>query len=153
MWEEVWNRKDRTLLLLIPTAEFARQEPFVRQLPHVRVVDWRKEFLQTLRPDQRFLNLRVQSELDRLKVWVKSNEGSIICVINTEYALSRFDPNERQLFWRGLWLDFPYCTSIVVFSVLDSPELLPCNLEQWRASRRLVNPDEFAGGGTDAQDD
>ena len=30
MWEKVWNRKDRMLLLLIPTAEFARQEAFVQ---------------------------------------------------------------------------------------------------------------------------
>lgn len=153
MWEDVWNRKDRALLLLIPTAEFARQEPFVHQLPHIRVIDWRMEFIRTLRPDQRFLNLRVQGELDRLKAWVNSNEGSILCVINTEYALTRFDFNERQLFWRGLWMDFPYSRSIVVFSVLDSPELLPSNLEQWRAGRRIVDTYEFAGGGIDVQND
>jgi hypothetical protein len=108
--------------------------------------------LKAVRPDQKFLNLRAQSELDRLKAWVKSNEGSILCVINTEYALTRFDPNEREAFWRGFRTDFPYCKSIIVLGVLHSPELLPCNLEQWRASGRLVILDEFAGGGTDAQD-
>ena len=128
------------------------QESFVHRLPHVRVIDWRKEFLKAVRPGQQFLNLKAQSELDRLKACVKSNEGSILCTINTEYALTRFDPNERQTFWRGLRTDFPYCKSIIVFGVLNSPELLPCDLEQWRTSSRLVNPEEFAGGGTDAQD-
>jgi len=137
MWEEVWNRKDRTLLLLIPTTDFDRQEAFVHQLPLVRVIDWRAQFLEGLRPGQRYMNLSVQNELDRLKGWVKSSEGCILCVIHTEYPLTRFSRNERQLFWRGLWTDFPYSSSIVVFTVLDSPELLPDNLEQWKANDRL----------------
>jgi hypothetical protein len=152
MWGEIWNRKDRTLLFLIPTSEYRHQLSYATRLPHVRVVDWREEFLNDVHPGQKFLNVRAQSELDRLKEWVKSDEGRILCVINTEYSLTRLDPNEREAFWLGFRTDFPYCKCIIVFGVLHSAELVPSNLDQWRAAGRVVKLDEFAGGGTNAQD-
>jgi hypothetical protein len=143
VWQEIWGKRNKTLLYLVPPNLYGRQEAVAYQLPSVNVIDWREEFLRTVRPDQRHLNLTVQGELERLKQY-SDERGGILCFINTEYMLTRFDRSEREAFWRGLWSDFPYCQSVIVFSVLDSPELLPTgiNFEQWEASGRVIRPPE-----------
>lgn len=141
MWQEIWGKRDKTVLYLVPPNLYARQEAVAYQLPSVSVIDWRAEFLRMVGPEQRYLNLTVQGEIDRLK-WISDEKGGILCFINTEYMLTRLNRAEREAFWRGLWGDFPYSRSVLIFSVLDSPELLPAgiNLEQWEAAGRVIRP-------------
>lgn len=141
MWQDLWEWRDKTLLFLIPKHLYASQELFARRLPAVSIIDWREEFLRTVQLEQKYLNLSVQTELDRIKTWSETKAQSILC-INTEYALTRFTYNQLQMFWRGLWRDFPYSKSIIIYGVLDSPELLPDNLEQWKASNRVLSSQE-----------
>lgn len=147
MWQDVWGRRDKTLLYVIPPEYYARQEALAYQLPHITVIDWKAEFLNSINQTQRFLNLSAAGELNRLKQFSETRKG-ILCLINTEYALSRFDRQERELFWRGLWTDFPYSKSIIVFTVLDTPELLPggMDFELWEAGGRVKRPFESVGG-------
>lgn len=116
-----------------------KQKSLARQLSYVsQVIDWREQFLNSRRPAQSFLNLTGQGELDRLKAWTEYYNRTILCVVNNEYALSRLSYTERQLFWQGLWSDFPYAKSVLIYAVLDSQEILPSNLDQWQASERLI---------------
>ncbi len=143
MWQDAWIRRDKTLLYLIPRDQFSRQEALAHQLPHANVVNWREEFLRTVRPSQRYLSLSVQGELDRLKQ-IGEIRKSILCFINNEYFLTRFNGPERAAFYRGLWSDFAHHQSIIVFTILDSVQLLPSGveLEQWEMSGRVKRPQQ-----------
>src|SRR5690349_2239825 len=101
MWERFWNERNRTLLLLIPKEKFAQQTNITNSFPHVFTIDWQHEFLNTVIPNQKKLNLTVQNELDRLKDWSNKRVGNVISIINTEYLLTYFNINQRQLFWRA----------------------------------------------------
>lgn len=141
--QDVWSKRDKTFLFLIPPEKYARQGTVVEELRSpITIVDWRANFLQSVQPEQRYLNLTVQEELNRLKNLSAKNKGKILCVINTEYALMRFNHDERQAFWRGLWTDFPYSDSAIIYGVLDTPELLPSRVEfeQWEAGKRVLRP-------------
>jgi hypothetical protein len=141
--KEAWKKRDRTFLFLIPPEKYARQRAFVDELrPAVTIVDWRANFLQSVLPKQRYLNLTVQSELSRLKDLSVQHKNKYLCMINTEYALMRFKPDERETFWRGLWTDFPYSDSVIIYTVLNTLELLPqrVEFEQWEANGRVLCP-------------
>ncbi len=132
--------RDRTLMLLIPPERYARQPDFVAaHLSGVIVLDWRAEFLRTVRPAQRYLNLSVRGEVERLKQASAARKGDALCFINTEYALAHFSYDERQEFWRALWGDFPYSDAILIYAALDARELLP-DLEQWKQAGRVLSP-------------
>ena len=144
MWQELWARRDRTALYLVPPEKYNQQEYLAHLLPHVKVIDWREEFLQTATPTQRYLNLSVKSELDRIRK-IGDSAKRVFCLINNEYFLTRLTARDRQRFWLGLWNDFPHTTGIIVFSVLDTPELLPdkIDLENWRKRGRLFSSDNL----------
>lgn len=140
MWSRFQHSRECTLILLIPPSRFARQEEFVyEKLDAIdAVLDWRAEFLSAVKPTQRYLNLSVRGEVQRLKEVSAVRAGQALCIINTEYALARFGSDERQEFWRALWADFPYNQSILIYAALDSPALLPFNLERWKAAGRVL---------------
>jgi hypothetical protein len=142
MWKKRFQHsRERTLLLLVPPERFARQEEFVyEKLSAISVLDWRAEFLQTVKTGHKHLNLSVRGEVERLKEASAARPGQTLCVINTEYALTRFSYDERQEFWRALWGDFPYNESILIYSALDAPALLPLHLERWKAAGRVLPP-------------
>lgn len=138
---DVWSKRDRTFLFLVPPEKHARQEALAYELHSaVTVIDWRAEFLHHIEPERRYLSLSVQGELDRLKDLTRKYNGKILCVINTEYPLMRFNRHERQAFWRGLWTDFPYSDSAVIYTALAVPEVLPSpvEFEQWDVGGRVL---------------
>jgi hypothetical protein len=129
------------LILLIPPERYARQQEFVTEhLSGVITLDWRAEFLKTVRPEQRYLNLSVRGEVERLKTASVARRGEALCFINTEYALTRFSYDDRQEFWRALWGDFPYSEAILIYAALDTPDLLPFDLETWKKAGRVLPP-------------
>jgi len=142
MWRTKFRySRERTLILPIPPERYARQEEFVHEhLSGVSILDWRAEFLKTVKPEQRYLNLSVRDEAQWLKKVSARQKGHTICLINTEYALTRFSYDERQEFWRTLWGDFPYNEAILIYSVLDVPDLLPFDLEPWKRADRVLPP-------------
>ena len=140
-WKRFQSSRERTLILLVPPERHARQEEFVHEhLSGVSIVDWRAEFLKTVKPEQRYLNLSVRDEAQWLKEASARRKGQMFCVINTEYALTRFSYDERQEFWRSLWGDFPYNEAILIYSALAAHELLPFDLEQWKKAGRVLPP-------------
>jgi hypothetical protein len=142
MWRTKFRySRERTLILPIPPERYARQEEFVHEhLSGVSILDWRAEFLKTVKPEQRYLNLSVRDEAQWLKKVSARQKGHTICLINTEYALTRFSYDERQEFWRTLWGDFPYNEAILIYSALDVPDLLPFDLEPWKRADRVLPP-------------
>lgn len=145
MWERLEGRRDSTTLYVIPRKLYARQAELASDIPRVLIVDWRVKFLSGVTPTQRNLSLSVQSELYRLKALSEECTG-FLCLINTEYLLSRFGQDARESFWRGLMSNFPYNPCVIVFTVLDSPELLPSSaiLRQLQESGRLIRPERAA---------
>lgn len=142
MWRAKFRySRERTLILPIPPELYARQEDFVHEhLSGISILDWRAEFLKAVKPEQRYLNLSVRNEVQSLKEVSARQKGHTLCLINTEYALTRFSYEERQEFWRSLWGDFPYNEAILIYSALDVPALLPFDLEQWKEAGRLLPP-------------
>lgn len=137
------NKRDRTFLFIVRPEQYKRQEALAYDLhTAVTVVDWREEFLSEAQPGQNYLNLSVGGELDRLKKLSRLHRDKILCVINTEYPLTRFNRHDRQTFWRGLWTDFPYADAVIVYASLDVEEVLPSpvELERWEASGRVLRP-------------
>ncbi len=142
MWRTRFRySRERTLILLIPREYYARQKEFVYEhLSGVGILDWRAEFLKTVKPEQRYLNLGVRDETQRLKEVSALQKWQTLCFINTEYALTRFSYDERQEFWCALWGDFPYNEAILIYSALDVPALLPFDLEKWKKAGRVLPP-------------
>lgn len=142
MWRTRFRySRERTLILLIPPERCGRQHEFAHEhLTGVSSFDWRAEFLKTVKPEQRYLNLNVRDEVQRLKEVSTRQKGQILCFINTEYALTRFTYDERQEFWRALWGDFPYNEAILIYSALAVPALLPFDLERWKKAGRVLPP-------------
>lgn len=140
MWRTKFQySRERTLILPIPPERYARQEEFVHEhLSGIRILDWRAEFLKTVKPEQRYLNLSVRDEVQSLKNLSASQRGYTLCFINTEYALTRFSYDARQEFWRALWGDFPHNEAILIYSALAVPALLPFDLEQWKKAGRVL---------------
>lgn len=138
MWQDFRNKRELSVLCLIPQKEYAKQKILVNHLPHITVIDWRNEFLASTRPEQRHLNLNPNAEINRLKQWSELRPGKVLCIINTEYFLTRLASEERQIFWQRLQRDFVYSKSILVYCALDVPQLLPDNLEQWEISNRII---------------
>jgi hypothetical protein len=140
-WKRFQSSRERTLILLVPPERYARQEEFVHErLSGVSILDWRAEFFKTVRPEQRYLNLSVRDEAQWLKEVSARRKGQMFCVINTEYALTRFSYDERQEFWLSLWGDFPYNEAILIYAALAVPALLPFDLEQWKKAGRVLPP-------------
>ena len=141
MWQPDWARRDMTNLYIVPPTRFQEQEFLTYQLlPAAAVVDWRKEFLGTLRPKQRRLGLSVAGELERLRR-IGNSAQRVFSIINTEYFLARFTARELEQFWLALWSDFPHLTGIILFCTLDTPALLPdkLDLENWLNDGRLFS--------------
>lgn len=140
MWRtKILQGRYRTLILPIPPEFYARQQEFVYEhLSGVNILDWRAEFLKTVKPEQRYLNLSVRGEVQRLKEASAQQKGQTLCFINTEYALTRFTYDERQEFWRALWGDFPYSDAILIYTALAVPTLLPFDMEQWQRAGRVL---------------
>lgn len=137
--QELRDRRDRTLIMLIPPQRCRHQAVFVHEhLDGFVLLDWRAEFLKTVRPEQRYLNLSVRGEVQRLKEAGAAHRHEMLCFINTEYALTYFDYDARQEFWRALWGDFPYNDAILIYTALDVPALLPFDLEQWKQAGRVL---------------
>jgi hypothetical protein len=137
------SKRDRTFLFIVRPEQYKRQEALAYELhTAVTVVDWREEFLSEAQPGQNYLNLSVGGELDRLKKLSRLHRDKILCVINTEYPLTRFNRHDRQTFWRGLWTDFPYSDAVIIYVSLDVEEVLPSpvELERWEASGRVLRP-------------
>lgn len=139
---DAWNKRERTFLFLVPAEKYIRQQALAYEQPgSITVINWREEFLRHIEPTQRFLSLSVQGELNRLKDLSRTYKRKILCVINTEYPLMRFNRHERQAFWRGLWTDFPYNDSVLIYTALDVPEVLPppAEFEEWNLSGRVLH--------------
>lgn len=145
MWHELSARRDKAVIYLVPPEQFQRQEFFARLWPFPTVIDWRQQFLETqVRPAQAFLNVSVESELKRLRT-IGDSASKFFCFINNEYLLARWKTSQREQFWFALWNNFPHLQGIIVFTVLNTPELLPSKmeLEQWRKHGRLFSPADF----------
>ncbi|HEX9005524.1 MAG TPA: hypothetical protein VGB07_36790 [Blastocatellia bacterium] len=142
MWQAKFRySRERTLILPIPPERYMRQEDFVHEhLSGISILDWRAEFLRAVKPEQRYLNLSVHDEVQRLKLMSAAHKGHTLCLINTEYVLTRFSYEERQEFWRLLWGDFPHNEAILIYSALAVPMLLPFDLEQWKKTGRVLPP-------------
>ncbi len=142
MWRTRFRySRERTLILPIPPERYARQEDFVHEhLSGISILDWRAEFLKTVTPEQRYLNLSVRNEVQWLKEVSARQKGHTLCLINTDYALTRFSDDERQEFWRSLWGDFPYNEAILIYSALAVPTLLPLDPEKWKKAGRVLPP-------------
>lgn len=142
MWRTRFQySRDRTLILPIPPGRCRDQEVFVYEhLSGIVLLDWRAEFLKTVKPEQRYLNLSVRSEVQRLKDAGRNFRRETLCFIKTEFALTYFTYDERQEFWRALWGDFPYNEAILIYTALDAPALLPFDLEQWKKAGRVLPP-------------
>jgi|SRR6185295_141853 len=141
MWQPEWTRRDKTNLYLFPPRRYEEQEFLTYQLlPSAEVVDWRKQFLSTVRPKQRHMGLTVAGELERIRR-IGNSARRVFSIINTEYFLVRFTERERERFWLGLWSEFPHLMGIILFVALDMPALLPdkLDLENWRRDGRLFS--------------
>lgn len=139
MWKPDWNRRDKSHLYIVPRARYAEQELLTYALaPSAKVIDWRTEFLKTVRPTQKRLSLTIAGELERLRK-IADADKKIFSFINTEYMLARFDERMREQFWLALWKNFPYLNGILLFTVLDSPAFLPdkLTLADWHTEGRL----------------
>lgn len=148
MWEPDWTRRDRTLLCIMSPNSYASQEALARSIfPSSRVIDWRTEFLNTLRPTQKRLDLSVDSEIKRLAK-IGDSEKRIFSIINTEYMLAGFTPEKRDQFWLALKGDFPHSKGILIFSVLAAKDLMPhkLTLEDWLRGGRLLDASEIQAG-------
>lgn len=148
MWQPDWTQRDRTILYIVPSTRFQEQEFLTYQLlPSATAVDWRKEFLAKVRPTQRRLGLTVASEIERIRR-IGNSAQRVFSIINTEYFLAHFTEREREQFWLALWSDFPHLTGIIVFSVLNTPALLPdkLDLENWRKDGRLFSVETLSDG-------
>lgn len=141
-WTKVWDKRDKTFLLLIPKERFLEQKQVVSFFSAATLIDWREEFLLQIRKEQKRLDLSVQNEIDRIKFWSIRNTNKIILIINTEYLLTYFNNDDRQLFLLNLCNNFPYSESIIVFCILDSVELLPNKLEYWETNGRVLRLDK-----------
>lgn len=145
MWIPDWTRRDRTHLYIVPRQRFAEQENLTYALAsNAVVIDWRKDFLETMRPTQKRLSLTIDTEKKRLK-HIGDTGRRIYSVINTEYMLARFDEEQRKQFWLSLWNDFPHLNGILLFCVLDAPAFLPdkLTLEDWHKDGRLFYADKL----------
>jgi hypothetical protein len=142
MWRTKFRySRDRTLILPIPPERHRDQAVFVHEhLSFIDLLDWRAEFLKTVKPEQRYLNLSVRGEVQRLKDASAAHRKKTLCFINTEYALTYFTYDKRQEFWRALWGDFPHNEAILIYTALGAPALLPFDLEQWKKAGRVLPP-------------
>jgi hypothetical protein len=140
MWQADWGRRDKTNLYVVPAAKFQEQEFLAYKLwPSAVIVDWRTDFLTSVRPTQRHMGLTVAGEIERIRQFCNS-ERQVFIIINTEYFLARFTEIEREQFWFGLWGDFPHLKGIIIFTALDTPAFLPNKLvlESWDNAGRLI---------------
>lgn len=145
MWKPDWTRRDRTHLYIIPRERYAEQDFFTNALaPAAVIVDWREEFLKTIRPTQKRLSLTVAGEVERL-TRIGNSDKRIFSIINTEYLLARFDEAKREEFWLALLKNFPHLNGLLLFCALDAPALLPdkLTLEDWRKDGRLFYAEEL----------
>jgi hypothetical protein len=151
MLKDLWARRDKTALYLIPPQKYHLQHLFGSRLPQVEIIDWRERFLQDLAPSQRYLNLSVKGELDRIRK-IGNTKEKAFCLINNEYFLAYLSTKQRRQFWQGLWNDFPYLEGVIVFTVLDSPEILPdkIDLRRWKKQGRLFSSENIF---TESKDD
>lgn len=142
MWRTKFRySRDRTLIMPILPERYRDQAVFAREhLSGIVLLDWRAEFLKTVKPEQRYLNLSVRGEVQRLTAASRTYRKETLCFINTEYALTYFSYDARQEFWRALWGDFPYNEAILIYTALDTPALLPFDLEQWKKAGRVLPP-------------
>lgn len=140
MWNDLWTLRDKTALFLVPPEKYREQAEIAGRLPSATVVDWREVVLGDVKPSQRFLNTSVDTELARIRK-IADSGGETICLVNTEYFLARFSPEERGRFWRGLWGSFPHTASAVVLFVLNSAEIVPDKLDlaAWEQQGRLFD--------------
>jgi len=148
MWKPNWSGRDRTNLYIVPASRYLEQELLAYQLyPSAVVIDWRKKFLDEVRPNQRRLGLTVAGELDRLRR-ITDSDAKVFSVINTEYLLGYFTEGERKQFWLSLWSRFPNLTGILIFTVLNSPVFLPdrLTLDLWGSTGRLAIAEKQADG-------
>lgn len=140
IWKPDWTRRGKTHVYVVPRQRYGEQELLAYALaPSAVVVDWRKDFLDTMREGQKRLNLTIASETARLRRIGNSKDKRILALINTEYMLARFDEDERRRLWLSLRNDFPHLNGILLFTVLDAPQFLPdkATLNDWQADGRL----------------
>lgn len=145
MWKPDWTRRDRTSLYLVPPEKFDKQEILSYQLlPSVAIVDWRKEFLSSVRSTQKRLGITVRSEIERLQA-ICNSDRRVFSIINTEYFLAHFTEGEREQFWLALWSSFPNLTGFLLFTVLDTPMLSPdkYTLDDWQKDGRLFRAGNY----------
>lgn len=141
MIEQLWTSpRKRTALFLFPPELCGNQEELASNFSNCTVIDWLSNTLKKADDLQRFVNTNVDIEIDNIRQKADS-ERKVFCFINNEYFLARFDGEERKLFWQSLWKNFPHLNGIVVFFVLNSPEILPNNLdlESWKEEDRLFS--------------
>lgn len=140
MLDRLRDTRDRTAFLLLPACDYRLQDRHARAIPGAEILDWRAEFLKGVRTGQRFLGITPASELDGLRRRCASCAAPALVVINTEYPLSYFSHADREAFSRGLWGDFPYSPTVLIYSMLDCAEFLPRDAARWEASGRLLRP-------------
>jgi hypothetical protein len=141
MWNLDWTRRDKSNILLVPAEKFANQASLGRAaFPSSKIIDWREEFLRSVRPNQKRLSLAVESEIKRLTA-IGNSDKRIFTVINTEYLLAGINEESKEQFWLALRNDFPHLEGILIFTVLASKEFLPdkLTLAAWKKAGRLFD--------------
>jgi hypothetical protein len=148
MWKPDWTRRDRSHLYIVPREKYLEQETLTYALaPSAKIVDWRAEFLNTVRPTQKRMGLTIDGEIKRLQKIVNT-EKRIFSIINTEYMLAGFDEERREQFWLSLWKNFPNLSGILLFTVINAPAFLPdkLTLADWKSDNRLFYADGAGNG-------
>lgn len=136
---DFWYARHKSLILPIPPDDWGHAHNHAASLPNCTVLDWRQEVLQTVRPKQQRLRVSDQTEIERLSRWSEVYPRKLIAIVNTEYFLTKLNHRERDSFWRRLYRGTPHLSCIVVYVVLQIPELLPRNLDDWGAEDRLLS--------------
>jgi hypothetical protein len=132
-----WQKREKTLILRIPPGDWHRAADYTNFFEHCQLIDWRAEVLKKARPTQQRLKLVAQDELSRLQEWADRYQRKPLVVVNTEYFLTKLSHDERSAFWR-MFRRMPHLLSIVIYVVLDSPQILPTDLIDWRREGRVL---------------
>ena len=135
-----WQQRYKTLILRIPPGDWHRAADYANFFEHPQVIDWRADVLSKVRPTQRRLKLVAQDELSRLQEWVDRYQRKLLIVINTEYFLTKLEHDEHSAFWR-MFHRMPHLLSVVIYVVLDSPQILPMDLIDWRREGHILTFD------------
>ncbi len=140
MFNNLRTLRNRTALFLVPPMDSGRQELIAAQYSNTKVVNWLTESLSASEISQKYINTSPEIELSKIRKVADSNNRTF-CFINNEYFLTRFSSDERKEFFLRLRENVIHLNGVVVFFIVDSPNILPSSLilSTWREDNRLFS--------------